>query len=322
MTTHDKIELPPLPAPDSNHYDNGIFALVWKQGKLEAFARAAIEADRKRRGEPVAYGVIASNTGRISILVLPRDFESVGLDQMLPEHVVPLYDAPQPAEPCVAPMSDKPVCGSQNGKCETQPANPAIKESLTVAEPVREVSDLVSRLRDADRPLLQQGKFSDVRNLLREAADFIASYGAAQPSVPVDIRQEVIETLEMILAADWRKWEELASPDEFVRWAKSRANYALSIINEDPQPADPIGASTLHNAGSGAQNGIHAPQPAEQVKHDLYKTGDKDAPEQILDRNREVVLDCCKKCGKFESQLSEPCVVEPVKVPSDVGIQR
>lgn len=56
---------------------------------------------------------------------------------------------------------------------------------------------------------------------------------------------------------------------------------------------------------------------AEPVKHDLYKTGDKDAPEQILDRNGAVALDCCKRCGKFESQLSEPCVAEPVKVPSD-----
>lgn len=68
---------------------------------------------------------------------------------------------------------------------------------------------------------------------------------------PVVIQQEVIETLEMILAADWRKWEELASPDEFVRWAKSRANYALSIINEAPQPAEPsAGAMTTTGKAS------------------------------------------------------------------------
>lgn len=36
------------------------------------------------------------------------------------------------------------------------------------------------------------------------------------------------ETLQGIADADWRKWEELASPDEFVRWAKSRASHALT----------------------------------------------------------------------------------------------
>jgi len=35
------------------------------------------------------------------------------------------------------------------------------------------------------------------------------------------------ETLQAIVDADWRKWQELASPEEFVRWAKARANHAL-----------------------------------------------------------------------------------------------
>lgn len=62
--------------------------------------------------------------------------------------------------------------------------------------------------------------------------------------------------------------------------------------------------------------GFTVPQPDEPVKHDLYKNGDKGAPEQILDRNGDVVLDCCKRCGKAEIELSEPCIAEPVK---DVG---
>jgi hypothetical protein len=36
------------------------------------------------------------------------------------------------------------------------------------------------------------------------------------------------ETLTGIRDADWRKWEELASPDEFVAWAKRRAYAALT----------------------------------------------------------------------------------------------
>lgn len=35
------------------------------------------------------------------------------------------------------------------------------------------------------------------------------------------------ETLKEILSADWKNWQELADPNEFVRWAKARANHAL-----------------------------------------------------------------------------------------------
>lgn len=38
------------------------------------------------------------------------------------------------------------------------------------------------------------------------------------------------ETLEGIRDADWRRWEELSSPEEFVRWAKSRAHAALARV--------------------------------------------------------------------------------------------
>lgn len=43
------------------------------------------------------------------------------------------------------------------------------------------------------------------------------------------------ETLEGIANADWRKWEELASPEEFVRWAKSRATHALASDKKDDE---------------------------------------------------------------------------------------
>jgi len=41
--------------------------------------------------------------------------------------------------------------------------------------------------------------------------------------------------------------------------------------------------------------------------HELYKDGDADIPDGITDRNGQVVLDCCKKCGKGEAELAEPC---------------
>jgi len=40
--------------------------------------------------------------------------------------------------------------------------------------------------------------------------------------------------------------------------------------------------------------------------HDLYKTGEA-APDGVLDRNGEVVLALCKKCGLAENELTEFC---------------
>lgn len=46
---------------------------------------------------------------------------------------------------------------------------------------------------------------------------------------------------------------------------------------------------------------------ATAVGHDLYETGDADAPDVIKDRNGEVVLGLCKVCNKGEAELAEPC---------------
>jgi hypothetical protein len=61
-----------------------------------------------------------------------------------------------------------------------------------------------------------------------------------------------------------------------------------------------------------------APQQAKPV-HALYTNADMDKPRAILDRNGEVVLGLCKRCGKAEVELSEPCVqqAEPVKGESE-----
>lgn len=50
--------------------------------------------------------------------------------------------------------------------------------------------------------------------------------------------------------------------------------------------------------------------------HELYKTGDADAPEQVKDRNGEVVLDQCRYCRRAESELldGEPCAKAPARV--------
>lgn len=43
------------------------------------------------------------------------------------------------------------------------------------------------------------------------------------------------------------------------------------------------------------------------ITHDLYATGDADAPDAIKDRNGEVVLDLCRNCGRGEAELEQPC---------------
>lgn len=47
------------------------------------------------------------------------------------------------------------------------------------------------------------------------------------------------------------------------------------------------------------------------MEHQLYKTGDENCPQSILDRNGEVVLNLCKLCGKAESELEQYCVASP-----------
>lgn len=43
------------------------------------------------------------------------------------------------------------------------------------------------------------------------------------------------------------------------------------------------------------------------TRHNLYLTGDPDAPASVKDGNGEVVLGLCRDCGKGESELSGPC---------------
>lgn len=51
------------------------------------------------------------------------------------------------------------------------------------------------------------------------------------------------------------------------------------------------------------------------MDHVLYKTGDKDAPNSILDNNGEVVLSMCRNCRRGESELRDPkCPAEVVQM--------
>jgi hypothetical protein len=63
---------------------------------------------------------------------------------------------------------------------------------------------------------------------MAEVSDIIQR--AAQSGQRAGVAEAVIETLRGIVNANWRTWDELASPEEFERWAKSRANHALHVL--------------------------------------------------------------------------------------------
>lgn len=53
-------------------------------------------------------------------------------------------------------------------------------------------------------------------------------------------------------------------------------------------------------------------------EHDLYKTGDPDAPDSIKDSNGEVALGLCRRCKRAERELEEPCIYIKSVGPSSV----
>ena len=61
-------------------------------------------------------------------------------------------------------------------------------------------------------PYVRDG--AETRATMKQAADQI---------------EHMRETLQGIAEADWRTWDELASPHEFVSWAKNRARHTLLL---------------------------------------------------------------------------------------------
>lgn len=49
------------------------------------------------------------------------------------------------------------------------------------------------------------------------------------------------------------------------------------------------------------------------MEHELFETGDSDAPNYIRDRNGDVVLGMCRRCRKGEIELDQQCEPAPTK---------
>lgn len=54
-------------------------------------------------------------------------------------------------------------------------------------------------------------------------------------------------------------------------------------------------------------------------EHDLFETGDIDAPECVKDRNGEVVLGLCRVCNQAEAELEDTCPGHRQSVKADAA---
>lgn len=83
--------------------------------------------------------------------------------------------------------------------------------------------------------------------------------------------------------------------------------------------------AAIHNAITMAAPSIDsAIEHIPAREHDLYKTGDADAPLVIKDRNGDVVLGLCRRCGRGEIELCDPCdpLVPPRPMLRDAALAR
>lgn len=82
------------------------------------------------------------------------------------------------------------------------------------------------------------------------------------------------------------------------------SNWLIDINWNDSVPE---GGGVWSGCDTGADFGPEIHEDANR-KHDLYKTGDTDATDAIKDRNGEVTLGLCRRCGKAEAELAGPCL--------------
>ncbi len=123
----------------------------------------------------------------------------------------------------------------------------------------------------------------------RHSIQLVSSKGGVSPLVPIP---EGVETIAVTVGK--------LSDDELARRIAAATLSKTECTNSDKFNCKYCGET----AGCTAMNSTADATPA----HDLYTDADKDRPQVICDSNGQVALSMCKRCGKGESQLTEPCI--------------
>lgn len=82
----------------------------------------------------------------------------------------------------------------------------------------------------------------------------------------------------------------------------AKCKYAMLTVDKEPCSSC---RNTDHSLFEPKEDKTMTPKSHES--HELYKTGDEDAPSYLKYRNGEVVVRMCRKCGRGEAGLTEPC---------------
>lgn len=199
MNTHDKIDMLPLPewSEAESSVKNGVATaldifihgnepagddeLEWRE-ELEAAIRAAVEADHKRRGEPVAFEIRYKSTAPASVELTPypaQAEEARGLGFEVHE-LVRRDDAQPPVEPCVAPTLHNADSGAQNEDQAPQPAEPVHPGYKAAFDALRYYVDA------SDKELAERGITRDEALRLARVEEFKLSQLAEPVKVPSD----------------------------------------------------------------------------------------------------------------------------------------
>ena len=145
---------------------------------------------------------------------------------------------------------------------------------------------------------------------LKELVDGIV--GNAGPKPPEGFREDVEDVIARAIEIAYDVNSKVIRPRHpvVVRWRDDAIDACASIAEAygNARAARDMRAMMVHPHNSKPDSTVGtAPE------HVLYKTGDKDAPEQIRDRNGDVALRLCRRCGRGEVELEEPCAAKKAK---------
>ena len=122
----------------------------------------------------------------------------------------------------------------------------------------------------------------------------------------IELALEALETER----ENYQDWDKEDGAPEYIYEAITAMKELLAQPEQEPCEYCKRGLKTMCLCGIKAK--------PKEPEHDLYTDADKDKPDAICDGNGQVALAMCKKCGKAEIELDEPCVKpQPEQEPVD-----